>query len=59
MEPLSAVPGQNDPQLWSPVVSGHHRLHLTGLNHTAQLRLDLLETLRDVLQVDAPAAVVH
>ena len=33
--------------------------HLTGLDNTAQLRLDLLETVRDVVQVDAPAAVVH
>ena len=33
--------------------------HLTGLDNTAQLRLDLLETLRDLVQLDAPAAVIH
>ena len=79
VSPLPALPGQNQPQPWSPVLPGHHRLdlpqqttnswqeppgwasssHLTGLDHTAQLGLDLLETVRDVVQVDAPAAVIH
>ena len=58
-EPLPALAGQAQPQLWSPVVAGHHRLHLGGLDDAAQLGPDLLETVRDLLQLDAPAAVVH
>ena len=36
VEPLPAVPGQNQPQLWSPVVAGHHRLHLTTNTQRSQ-----------------------